>query len=748
MKVYQYLLIFAVLNLFFTGQANSQTPTITSFTPASGPIGTTVTITGTNFSSTPADNIIYFGATTATVTSATSTQLLLVVPTGATFEPITVTVNGLTAYSSAPFVVTFSGNYVIDESTFAEKVDFATNASPRELGTGDFDGDGKVDFLGTNNQGNEVSVFRNTGSGGPITTGTFEPKADITSGHGPYGFAVGDLDGDGKQDLVTVNNGATIEVFKNTSTSGTINSDSFTSAFVYLVGYNIGLIYVAIGDLDGDGKLDLAVTDQLSNRVLVFKNNSSTGVLDAQSFSPNVDFPTGNSPMDIAIADLDGDGKLELAITNRGDNVTAGNTVSILKNTSVAGTIDASSFAPKVDFTCGYFPQHLAIADIDGDGKADIVVTNYGSTSVSILKNISVPGIIGLNSFATKVDFTTGTNPQGIAIGDLDGDGKVDLAVANSNSIIGGDLTRTISVLRNTTTIGEISASSFAPKVDFSVGINPISIVIADFDGDSKPDLAVTNNNSNTISVLWHKNEQTITGFTSIPVKNMGDPSFTLSASATSELTVQFTTESDKVTIAGNQVTIIKPGSVTINAEQPGDETFAKAPVVPQTFCINPSKPTITVDLTDVAKPKLTSSSATNNQWYLNETLITGASGNEYVVKDQGLYTLKVTVDGCPSPISESKTFVITGDIKTETFQGVKLYPNPVQDLLTIQLHGFKENEEVSVFLIDGIGKTINRQIGQGGQDLNVDVRSYNTGTYYIMMTQGATKQNARFFKQ
>lgn len=746
MKVHHYLLIFSLLDLFCVHQVNCQVPTITTFIPAKGSVGTAVTITGTNFSATPADNIVYFGATSTPVTSATSTQLSVVVPNGATYQPITVTVNGLTAYSSAPFVVTFEGNHVIDESTFAKKVDFAMSAGPFELVTGDFSGDGKTDMIVSNPDGGSISVLRNKGLAGVISPESFDSSTD--SGYG-RGLAVGDLDGDGKMDLVSVTNGTTIRVFKNTSPSGAASGNIFTFSFEYLVGYSIALTDIAIGDIDADGKPDLAVTDQWTqNRVLVFKNTSSAGIIDAQSFAPNVDFNTGPGPGNIKIADIDGDGKPELIVANNGGVHAEGNTISILKNTSIAGTIDANSFASKIDFNSGRYPSGLALGDLDGDNKVDIAVTNYGSASVSVLKNKITNGIINPDSFAPKVDLTTGTGPNGIAMGDLDGDGKLDLAVANANFIVGGDVTRTLSVLRNTTSIGEISASSFAPKVDYSVGTNPISIVIADFDGDSKPDLAVANNNSNTISVLWHKNEQTITGFVSISVKNMGDPSFTLSASATSALTVQFTTQSDKVTIAGNEVTIVKPGSVTINAEQSGDNIFAKAPVVPQTFCINPSKPTITVDLTDVAKPKLSSSNATNNQWYLNETLIVSASENEYVVKAQGVYTLKVVVDGCTSPVSESNVFVVTGDIKPEIFPSVKLYPNPVQDLLTVQLHGFKENEEVSVMLMDGTGKTINRQIGQGGQDLNVDVRSYNTGPYYIMMIQGNTKYSARFIKQ
>lgn len=91
----------------------SPPPTITSFTPTSGPVGTTVTISGSNFSSTAANNIVYFGAVKATVTAATSTSLSVTVPTGATYAPITVTVNGLTTYSQAPFILTFSGGGAI-----------------------------------------------------------------------------------------------------------------------------------------------------------------------------------------------------------------------------------------------------------------------------------------------------------------------------------------------------------------------------------------------------------------------------------------------------------------------------------------------------------------------------------------------------------------------------------------------------------------------------------------------------------
>lgn len=119
--------------LFFTScVALCQPPTIFSFTPASGPVGTIVTITGANFSATPTNNIVFFGATQASVTAATSTTLTVKVPIGATYQPITVLTNGLVAYSKLPFVVTFSNASDIN-GTFSLRADFATENFPSSV---------------------------------------------------------------------------------------------------------------------------------------------------------------------------------------------------------------------------------------------------------------------------------------------------------------------------------------------------------------------------------------------------------------------------------------------------------------------------------------------------------------------------------------------------------------------------------------------------------------------------------------
>ena len=145
-------------------------PTITSFTPSVGPIGTIVTITGTKFNSISANNVVYFGAVKAQVQSASSTQLTVIVPVGTTYKPITVTdiTTGLTAYSKKPFLITFSSSHMIDGTTFS-RVDLNSNVGPNLI-IHDFDGDGKPD-IGTTNS--NFRVFRNTCTVGSISINSF-----------------------------------------------------------------------------------------------------------------------------------------------------------------------------------------------------------------------------------------------------------------------------------------------------------------------------------------------------------------------------------------------------------------------------------------------------------------------------------------------------------------------------------------------------------------------------------------------
>ena len=480
-------------------------PTITSFTPTSAKPGDAVTITGTNFNTTTTNNIVFFGATKATVTAATTTSLTVTVPTGATFDYIT-ELNigtGLACASTTKFTPVFSPNKTsIGTNDFSTKVDFTTGAATRSVAIGDIDGDGKPDLVVANSNSNTVSVFRNTSSSGSISSGSFSAKVDFTTGSGPLSVAIGDIDGDGKPDLVVANfNDNTVSVFRNTSSSGSITSSSFAAKVDFATGSGSGPYWVAIGDIDGDGKPDLAVANQSSNTVSVLRNTSSTGSITSSSFAANVDFATGSAPVSVVIGDIDGDGKPDLAVVN-----SSSYNVSVLRNTSNSGSISSSSFATNVDFATGSVPISVAIGDIDGDGKPDLAVANFNG-GISVLRNTSSSGSITSSSFSAKVDFTTGFTPFSVAIGDIDGDGKPDLAVVNNGS-------NTVSIYRNTSSSGSIASSSFAAKVDFATGSSPRSVAIGDIDGDGKPDLAIANS-SGTVSVLRNADiPPTITSFT------------------------------------------------------------------------------------------------------------------------------------------------------------------------------------------------------------------------------------------
>lgn len=476
-------IVVAALIAFVFTRAHAQVPTIASFIPASGPVGTSVTIAGTNFSATTANNIVYFGATRASVTSATTTQLVVPVPMGATYQPIAVTVGGLATYSAKPFLVTFAGGGIIDATSLSSKIDFAAGTQPYHMAIHDLDGDGKSEMIAANSLSNSFSVYRNISSVGTLGAGSFSTKSDFTTGAQPVHVAVGDLDGDGIPDLAVANySSASVSVFRNTSTSATISfaaKNDFTTASQP--------INIAIQDLDGDGKLDLAVANDAGGSVSVLRNTSVVGTV---SFAPKVDFTTGTGPRSIAAADLDGDGKPDLAVANN-----TSNSVSVFRNTSTAGSITSGSFATKVDFTTDAGANAVAIGDVDGDGKPDLASSNNTGNTVSVFRNTSSSGIINLTSFAARVDFATGVGPFRLAFSDINGDGKLDMITSNNQA-------NTISLLRNTSTSGAITAGSFNAKVDFTAATSPLSVASGDLDGDGKPDLTVANYNSASVSVF------------------------------------------------------------------------------------------------------------------------------------------------------------------------------------------------------------------------------------------------------
>ena len=459
------LLIIICTILFKT--ANAQ-PAITSFSPTSGVIGSTVTITGNNFNTIPGNNIVYFGAVRATITTSTVSALTVTVPTGATYTPISVTTGGLTGYSSLPFVVTSpgGGGTAFQQGSFSSPLTFIAGSNPSTIFTSDVDGDGKPDMVSINLASNTLSVYRNSSTSGNLS---FSPKVDFATGSYPEMVIMADVDGDSKPDAVVPNYGSgTVSVFRNISTPGLI---TFAPKVDFIVG--AGPLDAVIGDVDGDGKPDIVVTNNTSNTVSLLKNTTVNSII---SFAAKIDLPTGNNPQNAILSDLDGDRKPEIAVIDGGNNV------SIYKNSSTINTI---SFASKIDFFCGNTPNYIAAGDMDSDGKSELVIAS--NAAVTVLQNTSSVGSLSFD----RRDFSTGSTNFIVSIGDIDGDSKPDLAVT---SYVSGR----VALMRNTSTTGTII---FETALNFTTGSNPFGNALCDFDGDGLSDLAVANYGGNNISV-------------------------------------------------------------------------------------------------------------------------------------------------------------------------------------------------------------------------------------------------------
>ena len=476
----------------------SQAPSITAFTPTKGNIGTTITINGSNFDPAPANNIVHFGAVRATVTASSSSQLSVIVPPGASYQPISIAVNNLSCFSSVPFLPTFRGGLAFKAGFLATGVDLITGTLPHNSAMGDIDGDGKSELVVTNFNSNTISVFQNTGSPGVIA---FNTKTDFIANASPYAITLADINVDGKLDVIVTNFVAKITVLLNTTTGNII---SFAPLIEFTAsGSPTG---VAVSDLDGNGKPDIIVSNRNTNDVSIFENNSTGGIL---SFEPKSDRSTGLAPSGVTVTDLDNDGKADIAIVNE-----TGNSVSFIRNQSIPGLILLDG---RVNFSVLGNPTEIVSGDLDGDGKPELITSNGSITtnSISVLVNTSTTGAA---SFNTRLDYSTGSGfgrPEHLAMGDLNGDGKPELVIANRG-------THTLVIFENKSTIGAISLGSF---VTIPTVATPQGLSVGDVDGDKKPDIVVTSNSGNKISVLRNINTDPpkITGFSTL-IAEAGTP--------------------------------------------------------------------------------------------------------------------------------------------------------------------------------------------------------------------------------
>src|SRR6266481_3683663 len=333
-------------------------------------------------------------------------------------------------------------------------------------------------------------------------TPLFGPQTEYVaaSKNGPSGIAVGDFNGDGKVDLAVVNFGDWNIYVLLGNGDGTFQA----ARSVYVATGGGFPWYVVAADFNGDGKLDLAVSNYQDNSLSVLLGNGD-GTFQAPQTTP-----VGTNPAKVAVGDFNGDGKPDLVVSS-----VANGTVSVL-----LGKGDGT-FLPPLVTPAGSDPWYFAVGDFNGDGKLDLAVADYGcpldcnsspSNTVTVLlvngdgrldlavtnlndNTVSVLLGNGNGTFQAPHTFADPgmTHPYFVAVGDFNRDGKLDLVISN-------ELNTTVSVL-----LGN-GDGTFQAAQDFAVDNDPVSVTVNDFNGDGAPDLAVANLHALSISVLLNIN--------------------------------------------------------------------------------------------------------------------------------------------------------------------------------------------------------------------------------------------------
>lgn len=359
-------------------------------------------------------------------------------------------------------------------ASFDSPVYFAPGVTPSGVNVKDINNDGKPDITTANLNSGTLSVCLNTTVPG-ASVPAFTDKNDFPAAATPYATAIEDLNGDFKPDVITANTSSScFSIFFNTMTLG-VSSASFTGSTNINTGDLPSTIVSADFNLDGRPDLTCAIYYPDSGAVCILLNTALPGAV-TPSFS-KTEFRTAPFPFAISAADFNGDGKPDVVCSGNSTNV-----ISVFLNSTIPGA-SVPTFNPRVNFSTAGAVQGICTADFNGDGLTDIATANPQTNSFSVFLNITVPGDT-TPAFSPKTDFAAGTFSSRIISGDFNGDGKYDLAVSNRFS-------NNVSILFNTTTPGAVTPSFTSAGLLTTLG-SPIMICSADFNGDGKPDLAST----------------------------------------------------------------------------------------------------------------------------------------------------------------------------------------------------------------------------------------------------------------
>lgn len=619
------------------------------------------------------------------------------------------------------------------------------------LAWGDYDNDGDMDYA------TREGIFSNA-------NGIFTKVASI--GYGIVEWA--DIDNDLDLDLVTsgVSTGASGKAVIYRNDGATFTAVDQTEIPVLFAG-GIGGASISPGDFDNDGDLDLLVTggtggSPYSTFAAIYVNNGSGTYAKYDGF----DLPQAVS-RSAAWGDYDRDGDLDILFYGwdfgklkwynkiyRNDLNVANTAPSVPSNlqATVSDSRITFSWDSSTDTQGGPITYNLRVGTTPGGSEVMSAMANT-TTGQLLLPQM---GNVQLNRSWTLNGITAGDYYWSVQA--VDGSYVASVFAGEKHivlapQIITFDAFDDIIVSQAPFSINA-SASSGLPLTFTSsdpavatVSGDQITIVSA---GTTEITAAQAGNNdfaaaapvTRVLTVV--KMDQTIT-FSQPGAVTLGDAAFSLGATASSGLPVEFSTTSDKVTLSGNTLTLVKAGSVTITADQPGNESYNAATPQSQSFCINPAKPSISVSGNHSVGILLTSTATAGNQWYLDGSPIAGATGATLTPSSEGNYSVKVTVDDCSSAMSDQIPFVVTG-IEEASDAAIRVYPNPATSRLTIELPSDGALRTLGVVHSDG--RPALQILETTKPVVELDVHDLPPGLYIINVQRLLKTEHRKFVKR
>jgi hypothetical protein len=492
----------AIDNVILNQRTVLASPSISSLSAIAGNPGSSITINGTNFDPTPANNVVYFGGVPGTVTNATATSLTVTIPNGAQYGQLMVInkTTGLSKLTEQPFTPTFNDGGRIIPASFNPKFDILITGGYGGVSIADMDGDGWNDLVVARDDNTGIWIYRNLGAGGTLSLSSFDAAVSFPtglSGTNGSGLKVIDFDNDGMLDMVTsgwTGGPGVFATFRNTSTPGTL---SFEAVEYWSGRSDESPVYNAV-DIDGDGLPELISGEGsggAGQNVWITQNMSTPGNIEfgysILYFSATLD----DAPSSATIRDLNNDGKPEFILVR-----SFGGIFTVFTNTSTPGSI---SFGTNFSITEG-IGGAINVADFNGDGKNDLAWKNgFSNDDVHIRLNTDTDGLLTDTDFATEIILDSEVSTYGaLSIADINGDNKPDI-LATDNADVG--------IFENVFTGGVFNSNAFVPGYRFqgSGGSTyPATAMAADLNGDNKPDIVVgiTNTSPDRLSIYENKN--------------------------------------------------------------------------------------------------------------------------------------------------------------------------------------------------------------------------------------------------